>query len=134
MVPKIIQILTEVLKCDSDSLMLKKLGNTTLRLKFVFVCLFNSSPLFLLYNSSKLRQLGVQNRIVNDSNLDSDEFGRPNPSDSKPDVDIVSYHIVSISFWLKLIYFWLNSTKFWLKDPKCWLKDKNSQLQSWLKD
>ena len=78
--------------------------------------------------SSKLRQLGSLNWIVDDSKSDFNKFGRRFYNDLDLKVKMESYFLILIKFYKN----WLNSISFqsnsWLKDQKSWLKDQKKSL------
>ena len=65
---------------------------------------------------TKLRRLGLLNRIVADSDSKQSKLERQFQSNSKSDDKIVWYWIVLIFFQLKSIYFSLKLIYFLLKD------------------
>ena len=82
---------------------------------FLVILQFNFCPVkFTISNRDnfKLRQLGLSNQIVDDSDSKPSELERQFWSISKFDNNIVLYQIVSISFQLNSTNFLLNSITF----------------------
>ena len=84
-------------------------------------------------NFTKLRQLWVPNIIVDNLNLDSNEFRQRNISNSKSNIDIISTIAILIYFQFRSIVFYLflinRSINVDLKINKCWLKDWKSRVK-----